>query len=149
MATDGDVGFADVPSDSRKYFQDLFSSMEADTFITNFSDMVGSWDPLDCIGEDSKSTNFNDSPLSAVQPAKDKLEPTASQMLAMIDTTVAEISLSPKWQNVPGETLANVVKNLKAVYENSDRTLYPRSQAVALMELTGRTCGDLVSRCNG
>ena len=111
MSTDGDVGFADVPSDSKKYFQGLFSSMETETFSINFSDMVGSWEPVDCVGEDNKSTNFNDSLLNAEesQVAESDLdhcmeandvvqtdgEFSVHQMHEVIDLVVAELSQTP------------------------------------------------------
>ena len=158
MATDGDVGFAHVPSDSKKYFQDLFSSMEAETFSINFSDMVGSWEPLDCVGEDNKSTNFNDSPLipGESQVAESDLdrcmeanvvvqtdgEFSVHQMHEVIDLMVAELSQTPPWSKLLADIQADAVTQLKANSEKSECHSYTGTEVRHLVEHTGRKCGE-------
>ena len=159
VAADGDVGFADVPSDSKKYFQDMFSSMETETFSKNFSDMVGSWEPLDCVGEDNKSTIFNDSPLIAEesQVAESDLdhcmeahdvvqtdcEFPVHQMHEVIDLVVAELSQTLLWAKVPADIQADAVTQLKANYEKSECHSYTGAAVRQLMEHTGRKCGEV------
>ena len=87
--------------------------------------------------------------VSNARPEEEPLEIGATEMRNIIDTVVAKVVLLPKWQKVPSKALEEEVGTLKAMYEDSDGTLYSRSQALALMERTGLNCGDLASRCNG
>ena len=64
-------------------------------------------------------------------------------MCDMIDLVVVKISETPKWQYIPPASATKVIAELEAPYIANISTVYSSSEAVALMELTGRKLGEV------
>lgn len=60
----------------------------------------------------------------------------------MIDMVVARVSETPTWEKTPHASAARVISEFKAVYEKTPAQMYSSTQAIALMELTGRRLGE-------
>ena len=67
---------------------------------------------------------------------------SASEMCDMIDIVMVKISETSKWQDMPPAPAARVIAELKEPYNANPEVLSSPTQAVALMELTGRKLGE-------
>mmetsp|Transcript_82265 Transcript_82265/g.163243 ORF Transcript_82265/g.163243 Transcript_82265/m.163243 type:complete len:243 (+) Transcript_82265:60-788(+) len=69
---------------------------------------------------------------------------SARRMCEMIDLVVSKIRETTNWKFIPPEAGERIIVELKATYRSNPRTMHTQSEAVALMELTGRKLGEAV-----
>ena len=65
-------------------------------------------------------------------------------MCDMVDVVVAKLRETPKWQYIPDGAADPIIAELKSLYTGSSAVTFSPSQAISLMELTGRKLGEAI-----